>query len=175
MYGLSEEDNLAHKRINWAKIFMFTVILALVGGVGWIAGSVITRYDITRYEDSVDIFIGKGVGSQNITAEYEYEQQKTQVNVYNFQAMRNLLTITERQKLISPPSVEDKLSITVTVDKNNYFIVYYLNENGDTLLHTCFDGKIRNFFVDGPHYQVFDRILKYISPEGVYGENELIQ
>lgn len=163
---------MAHRRINWTKIFIFTVILVLVGGVGWIAGSVISRYDVTRYEDSVDVFIGKGVASQNIIA--EYDGQKTQVNIYNFQAMRNLLTITERQKLLSPPSAEDKLFITVTVDEKNYFVVYYLNENGDTLLRTCFEGKIRNFFIDGPHYQVFDRTLKYIAPEGVYGTNEII-
>ena len=56
---------MAAKRINWTKIFMFTVILVLVGGVGWIAGSVITRYDVTRYEDSVDVFIGKDVNLHN--------------------------------------------------------------------------------------------------------------
>lgn len=163
---------MAHKRINWTKIFMFTVIFVLVCGIGWIAGSVISRYDVTRYEDSVDVFIGKGVGSKNVIA--EYDEQKTQVNGTNFQSLRNLLTITERQKLLTPPSTENKLSITVTVDKDYYIVVYYLNENCDTLLRTCFDGKVRNFFIDGPKYQVFDRILKYISPEGVYGNNDII-
>ena len=151
---------------------MFAVILVLVGGIGWIAGSVISRYDVTRYEDSVDVFIGKGVGSKNVIA--EYNGQKTRVNGSNFQGLRNLLTITERQKLLSPPSVENKQYLTVTVDEKNYLIVYYLNENGDTLLITCFDGKTRNFFIDGPKYQVFDRTLKYISPEGVYGENKIL-
>ncbi|HOP12195.1 MAG TPA: hypothetical protein PK629_11980 [Oscillospiraceae bacterium] len=163
---------MAKKRINWTKLFIFFVVVILVGGIGWIAGSVISQYDVTRYEDSVDIFIGKGVENGGVTA--VYGEQKTLLNSSNFQSMRNLLTITERQKLLSAPSTEGKTSITVTVDEKNYFVAYFLNESGDTYLHTCLDGKTRNFFVDGPKYQIFSRMLKYISPEGVYGANESI-
>ncbi len=169
MSGLNKVIALAQKRIIGTKIFVFTVIILLIGGITWIIGTVVTRYDVTRYEDSVDVFIGKGVESGNVTA--VYGEQKLLVNLNNFQAMRSLLTITERQKLFSSPSTENRLSIMVTVDEENYFIVYYLNENGDTLLRTCLDGKIRNFFIDGPHYQVFDRMLKYISPDGVSDNN----
>jgi len=169
MSGLNKVIALAQKRIIGTKIFMFAVIILLIGGITWIIDTVVTRYDVMRYEDSVDVFIGKGVESGNVTA--VYGEQKILVNLNNFQAMRSLLTITERQKLLSPPSTENRLSIMVTVDEENYFIVYYLNENGDTLLRTCLDGKIRNFFIDGPHYQVFDRMLKYMSPGGVNDNN----
>lgn len=163
---------MAFKRINWTKIFMISVIALLISGIGWIAGSVISQYDVTRYEDSVDVFFGNGIASGTVIA--VYNNQKVLLNQNNFQAMRNLLTITERQKISSSPSIDGKESITVTIDEDNYFIIYMLDEDADVFLHTCFGGRIRNFLVDGPKYRIFARALKYITPEGVYGTNELI-
>jgi len=169
----SKEVIVSLKRPNWSKIFMFSVILLLVGGIGWVAGSVISRYDVTRYEDSVDVFIGKGVESQTVIA--EYGDQKTQLNSYNFQALRDLLTITERKKILSAPDTTGLEFITVTVDSENYLTFYRLNDDEDTLIVTCFEGKKRNFLVDGPKYRVFSRTLTYISPEGLNGQNEVIE
>lgn len=151
---------------------MFGVIILFIGGIAWISNTVITRYDVMRYEDSVDVFIGKGVESGNVIA--EYREQKTLVNGYNFQAMRDLLTITERQKIIFLPDTGGKESITVTFDKDNYFNLYMMDENADTLLCICLDGKTRSFLIDGPKYRVFSRALKYIAPDGAYGQNDLI-
>jgi hypothetical protein len=152
------------------KKIVIAVALFMAIGLTAIIIPLSLRFDTVQYEKDM---LAHVISCDEGDLIAEYEGQRTRVLGRNISRIASTLSPVARKRLLREPAIDPAQAAVIRFPDGAVFTIAESGAAKDqAYVIYRYKGKNRYFSITG--YNTFSWILRAISPEGVYNENELL-